>query len=147
VPKWLLAGVPNANVTFENLTSAPPRTQIVIGDGLPNGAGPPLPVIVAVPVITNPSVTTGLNAGHFVVQSVLSMPSVMLMWCVWAPRVAGSSLLTVFWVIPATKIDWIRRPALSEPTYYLRRVHRWIPCGGRSSLICGSASFVVGHQR
>ena len=33
VPKWLLAGVPNVNVMFENLTLLPPRTQTVNGEG------------------------------------------------------------------------------------------------------------------
>ncbi len=31
-PKWLLAGSPNTNVMFENLTWFPPVTQIVSGD-------------------------------------------------------------------------------------------------------------------
>src|SRR5579859_3803555 len=79
VPKWMLAGAPKAMVTFEYFTSAPPKTQIVSGDGLPNGAGLPLPVMVAVPVITKPSVIAGLNFGQAVVQSELTTPSVMLM--------------------------------------------------------------------
>src|ERR1700722_9714968 len=56
VPKWVLArdSVPNANVKFENSTTAwapvtlglgvPPRMQIVTGDGLPKGGLPPFPV-------------------------------------------------------------------------------------------------------
>src|ERR1700733_7002124 len=56
VPKWVLARDPvtKLNVKFENSTNAwapamlgfcvPPRTQMVTGDGLPNGGLPPFPV-------------------------------------------------------------------------------------------------------
>ena len=50
-PKWALAGVPIVTVMFENLTLLPPRTQIVTGDGLPNGTAAPLLVTNAVPVM------------------------------------------------------------------------------------------------
>ena len=36
-PKCLAAGFPNVSVTFENVTTVPPRTQTVNGDGFPNG--------------------------------------------------------------------------------------------------------------
>jgi hypothetical protein len=48
----------------------------------PNGGGPPLPVIYAGPVTTNPPLTGGLNFGQLVAQAVesgLTMPSVMRM--------------------------------------------------------------------
>jgi hypothetical protein len=68
--------------------------------GIAEGAGLPLPVTNAVPVIAKPSVVAGLNFGQRAGQSSVSTPSVMLMWCVWAPRVVGSSLFTVSWMIP-----------------------------------------------
>ena len=73
---------------------------MVTGEGLPKGAATPLPVMVAVPVTTNPSLTAGLNVGHALCQSSLSTPSVTLMWCVCAPREVGSSLFTLPCVMP-----------------------------------------------
>ena len=81
-PKWFAAGLPIIMVMFENLTTVPPRTQIVSGEGFPKGAPLPLPVTKAIPLTTNPSVDAGLNAGQLVAQSVDTMPSDMLMWCV-----------------------------------------------------------------
>src|SRR5688572_12990627 len=75
-PKWALAGVPIVNVMFEYLTLLPPRTQIVTGDGLPNGTAAPLLVTNAVPVIAKPSVTAGANAGQRAGQSRVTTPSV-----------------------------------------------------------------------
>src|SRR5580698_440914 len=59
IPKCMLAGAPNFTVIFENFTSVPPSTHIVSVVGFPNDAGPPLPVMYAGPVTTNPSLTAG----------------------------------------------------------------------------------------
>src|SRR4029077_5123635 len=57
-PKWPLAGAPNTRVTLENGTSDPPLTQTCSVDStvspFENGAGAPLPVIVARPVTMKP---------------------------------------------------------------------------------------------
>jgi hypothetical protein len=84
----LLAGNPNVKVMFENLTLLAPKTQIVSGEVFPNGGGPPLPVMYAGPLTTNPPLTGGLKVGQLAAQSSETVPSIT-MWCVCAPRVAG----------------------------------------------------------
>jgi hypothetical protein len=68
VPKWLEPGDPNVSAILENLTSVPPVISIVIGDG-EIGAGFPLSVIVAVPVIRSPPV-----------KVVVTSPSTRVTW-------------------------------------------------------------------
>ena len=54
---------------FENMTFPAPNTQSVSIEVFPNGGGPPLPVIYAGPVTTNPPLTGGLNVGQLVAQA------------------------------------------------------------------------------